>query len=81
MAIAILAVIALVQKQRADDRARLALSRQLAANARAEFDDDPQLSLLLALDAYDTLPTDESAGALRAVLLRRGLVQLFNTIR
>jgi WD40 repeat protein len=62
------AIYALIQRNRADERARLATSRQLAAEALVALDTDPEQSLVLAARAATTAPTDEAANALRQAL-------------
>jgi WD40 repeat protein len=62
------AIYALVQRNRADERARLATSRQLAAEALVALDTNPEQSLVLAARAATTAPTDEAADALRQAL-------------
>ncbi|HEY6319553.1 MAG TPA: TIR domain-containing protein, partial [Acidimicrobiia bacterium] len=63
--IAVLGVVAVVQAVQAHHTAQLALSRQLAAYSNTVLSTDPQLSLLLALQAYDTNPTIEAQAAVR----------------
>jgi WD40 repeat protein len=62
------AVYAAVQRNRADHRAKLALSRQLAAEAVSQLDVDPEQSLVLAADAATTATTNEAVDALRQAL-------------
>jgi WD40 repeat protein len=62
------AVYAFIQRNRADERARLATSRQLAAEAVVALDNDPQQSLALAARAATTAPTAEAENALRQAL-------------
>jgi WD40 repeat protein len=62
------AAYAFVQRNHANERARLALSRQLAAQAVAALDLDPEQSLALAARAATTAPTDEAESALRRAL-------------
>jgi WD40 repeat protein len=64
----IAAVYAFVQRDRAIDRARLALSRQFAAQAVAALDVDPERSVALAARAATTAPTDEADSALRRAI-------------
>ena len=61
----LLAVYAVVQKGHAEDRARVARSRELAANALAEQQANPSLALVLAVEAADTRHTLEAERALR----------------
>lgn len=65
-----LAVVALVQRNRAEHQTELARSQALAASADAELDDDPELSTLLAAEAYRRSPSDESVRVLRDALSR-----------
>ena len=60
--ITVLAVLALFQRNDA-------ISRQLAANAEAQLSIDPELSILLAREAFDVRPTAEAASALRQAVL------------
>ena len=62
------AVYAAVQRNRADHRAKLAMSRQLAAQAVSELDVDPEHSLVLAAHAATTATTNEAVDALRQAL-------------
>jgi WD40 repeat protein len=62
------AAYAFIQRNRADERARLATSRQLAAEALVSLDTDPEQSLVLAARAATTAPTNEAADALRQAL-------------
>jgi hypothetical protein len=62
------AIYAFVQRNHADERARLAKSRQLAAQAVAGLDVDPERSLALAARAATTAPTSEAQNALRQAL-------------
>jgi WD40 repeat protein len=64
----IAAVYAFVQRNHANERARLALSRQFAAQAVATLDVDPEQSLALAARAAATAPTNEAENALRRAL-------------
>lgn len=83
LVIAVAAIVAFTQRDAARDSARqaererdvaaaagnLAFSRELSANSLSTIDDDPQLSLLLALEAVHTQETDETLETLRQVLL------------
>ncbi len=60
--ISALAVLALVQRNQA-------LSRQLAANATAQLSIDPELSILLAREAFEVRPTREAEAVLRQAVL------------
>jgi WD40 repeat protein len=59
------AIYAFIQRNHADRRARLATSRQLAAEAVVALDTDPEQSLALAARAATTAPTSEAGNALR----------------
>ncbi len=48
---------------------RVAYSRELAAHSAGQLEEDPELSLLLALEAVDMLETAEATAALRQALL------------
>jgi WD40 repeat protein len=62
---AALAAAALVSRERAKDQEALAASRELAASAIAVLDRDPELSVLLALEAAEAAePTYEAVSAL-----------------
>ena len=63
-----LALLALLQRNEARREARIALSRQLAAEAIAARDNDPEESLALATSAATTAETDEARDALRGSL-------------
>jgi WD40 repeat protein len=64
------AVIAVDRGNRATEQARRALSRQLAAEATAAADDQLDLALVLAAQAYAIRPTAQSKSSLLQVLLR-----------
>lgn len=61
-------VFAEIQKARANRERRTAQSLQLAANAQATLDRDPELSTLLALQALRIRDTAQAEQALRAAL-------------
>jgi WD40 repeat protein len=63
-----LALLALYQRNEARREARIALSRQLAAQAVAQLDVDPEKSLALAARAASTKETAEAADAMRRAL-------------
>jgi len=63
-----LALLALFQRNEARREARIALSRQLAAEAIAARDNDPEQSLALATSAATTAETEEALEALRRSL-------------
>ncbi|MEU6374384.1 TIR domain-containing protein [Streptomyces sp. NPDC046909] len=56
--------IAVVQEGRAEDQARIATARQLAATALSLSDTDLDVAALLALQAYDVQETPETLSAL-----------------
>jgi WD40 repeat protein len=63
-----LALLALFQRNEARREARIALSRQLAAEALVALDTDPEQSLVLAARAATTAHTNQAADALRQAL-------------
>jgi WD40 repeat protein len=63
--VAVLALLALVMAARAEKERAVAVGRQLAADARAQLQLDPELGLLLAREAYATAPNDETEAVLR----------------
>lgn len=63
--LALLAGSAVVQAGRAEQGQQLAFSRQLVANARAQFQLDPELGLLLSRQAFEVTRTEETEMALR----------------
>ena len=76
----VLAIVALLQRNEAQDQrdeaerqAQISRSRELAATADSQLDDDPELSVLLAERAASTYPTGEAERALRAALARSHL--------
>jgi DNA-binding SARP family transcriptional activator len=72
----VLAIVALVNQSRAEDARRVARSRELAASAIGVLNDDPELSLLLALAAAEEgdEPIFESVTALHEALLADRIV-------
>ncbi|MGH8906019.1 MAG: hypothetical protein ACRD0K_05805 [Egibacteraceae bacterium] len=64
-----LALFMLVQVNRMADEGDAAFSRELAASAVAQLPIDPELSLLLAREAFVVRPTDEAEAALRRAVL------------
>jgi WD40 repeat protein len=62
------AIYAFIQRNHADERARLATSRQLAAEAVVALDTDPEQSLALAARAITTAKTEEALDAVRRSL-------------
>jgi WD40 repeat protein len=77
VALTVLALVATTQTRRAEDERTLAYARQLAASARAQFQLDPELGLLLARQAFATARTDETEALLRQAVLEsraRGVI-------
>lgn len=68
LAATIAAIYAVIQRGHADHRAKLATSRQLAAEAIAKLDVDPAQSLVLAARATTTAETGEAINSLRQAL-------------
>lgn len=64
-----LTVVALDQADRATAEERLAFTRQLVADARAQLRLDPELALLLARRAYQIEASEETEAALRQATL------------
>jgi WD40 repeat protein/DNA-binding SARP family transcriptional activator len=69
VAIAVVAAVAVHQKNAAQHQRDLALSRQLAAQSDNEIGVDPELALRLALSAVDKWPTPDASAALRQATL------------
>ncbi|MEJ3744595.1 helix-turn-helix domain-containing protein [Actinomycetes bacterium KLBMP 9797] len=65
----VLASLAFVQARRAHDQRELALSGQLVANARNQLQVDQEMALLLAMEAYDTKPTQQAQSVLRQAVV------------
>lgn len=65
VALTVLATVAGVQAHRANQQRELARSSQLVATARAQAQIDQEVALLLAIEAYDTRPTEEAEAVLR----------------
>lgn len=60
--------VAVAERQMAEEQARLASSRELALSSQANLDRDPELSILLALEALEVAHTRQAEEALhRAV--------------
>lgn len=75
--VSVLAALAVVQADRMADERDLALSRQLAASARSQLAVDPELALLLAVEAMEVAPTAEADAVLRqAIVDHRALATL-----
>jgi WD40 repeat protein len=64
-----LALLMVVQKGRADEQRNLANSREFAATSLEQLDRDPQLSLILAIKAYEFAPTAQAQAAVRRALV------------
>lgn len=77
--VSLLALVAVVQRERADEQEQLARSRQVAAEAANQLSVDPELSLLLAIEAYEIAQTSEAESALRAAVARSHLRTRFPT--
>ncbi|MEV0385734.1 hypothetical protein [Nonomuraea sp. NPDC050643] len=76
-AVSLLATVAVVQAGQAADERDLARSRQVAADARGQLPADPELALLLAIEAVEIRPTAEAEAVLRqAVVDARAQVTL-----
>ncbi len=70
LAVAIaLGLVAMVQRDSAVQRQRTAASRELASYAQAQLSVDPQLSLLLALEATRKAHTEQAGAVLRRAVL------------
>jgi len=63
-----LSALALVQRNNAIEQSELARSQELANTARAQIRVDPELAVLLALEAVKASPTEQAQDALRASL-------------
>ena len=61
-----LAIIAVMQRRNAEAEARIALARELAAASVAALDLDPELSILLALEAADVTSAADGVVLVRA---------------
>jgi WD40 repeat protein len=72
------AIYAFIQRNHAEQRARLATSRQLAAEAVVALDNDPEQSLVLAARAASTALTTEAENALRQALRNSSLRSLID---
>jgi WD40 repeat protein/DNA-binding SARP family transcriptional activator len=70
--------LAIVQREAAEEQARLAASRELAAAALTNLNADPERSVLLALHALDSAHTTEAENALHRALLD---LHLLRTLR
>ena len=84
VALAVLTVVSVVagilavnNAARAEARARLALSRQLAATAGSLSDTDTDLALLLAVEAFSVEETTEARGALLGALTQNRNLEQF----
>ncbi|WP_158891295.1 hypothetical protein [Amycolatopsis anabasis] len=63
---AVTGVVAVQQRQAAEDQRALALSREMVAKAAALTTSQPELSILLAVEAYRQAPTTEARSVLLA---------------
>jgi WD40 repeat protein/class 3 adenylate cyclase len=70
---AVLGVVAFRQKGVADEQSRVARSREIAATALEQLERDPQLTLLLAIEASENAPTAQSEAAVRTALVNSHL--------
>ena len=75
------ATYAFIQRNHADKRAKLATSRQLAAEALVALDTDPEQSVALAARAATTAPTSEAESALREALRNSSLRSIIDAGR
>jgi WD40 repeat protein/class 3 adenylate cyclase len=70
---AALGIVAFLQKGVADEQSRVAKSREVAATALEQLERDPQLTLLLAIEAYERAPTAQADAAVRRALVNSHL--------
>jgi WD40 repeat protein len=70
---AALGIVAFLQKGTADEQSRVAKSRELAASALEQLERDPQLTLLLAIEAHESAPTAQAEAAMRTALVNSHL--------
>jgi WD40 repeat protein/class 3 adenylate cyclase len=70
---AALGIVAFLQKGTADEQSRVAQSREIAATALEQLERDPQLTLLLAIEAYERAPTAQAEAAVRRALVNSHL--------
>ncbi len=73
----VLAVVALVRTGQATEQTRIAEVRGLAASAIASLDTDPELSLLLALEAVEREPLPEVQEALHQAIVAQRIMMSF----
>jgi WD40 repeat protein len=64
-----------VERDRADEQAGVATSRELAAAAVAVLDDDPELSIMLALESIKATPEGREASPQGVIALRQGMAE------
>jgi len=69
-----LAIWGFIERTRANHKAREALARQLATEATSYITRDPERSMLLAAEAYETLPMDTTESVLRQVYARHNAI-------
>lgn len=75
--VSLLAGLAVMQTSRAAEERDIAFSRQLATDARTQLEVDPELALLLAIEAVKVKPTAEADAVLRrAIVDSRALATL-----
>jgi WD40 repeat protein/class 3 adenylate cyclase len=70
---AALGLVAFLQKGVADEQSQVAQSREIAATALEQLERDPQLTLLLAREAYERAPTAQAEAAVRRALVNSHL--------
>jgi WD40 repeat protein len=75
----VLAALAVVQATRTAQERDLAFSRQLAANARSQLQLDPELALLLAIEAVKVEPTAEADAVLRQAIVDSRVLTTLST--
>lgn len=71
--LAVLALVAVGARNDAEDQRQLARSRGIAAESTNALGSDPELALLVALEAYEVAPTLEAEAAIRAAHERNDL--------
>jgi WD40 repeat protein len=76
-----LAVVALVQRSNAIDQRNAATARGLDAQAQNQYDTDPELSVLLAIEAAETDPGDSTEEALRRAMERSKTLATYHSPR
>nr|WP_042179802.1 helix-turn-helix domain-containing protein [Kibdelosporangium sp. MJ126-NF4]CEL14036.1 High-affnity carbon uptake protein Hat/HatR [Kibdelosporangium sp. MJ126-NF4]CTQ88402.1 High-affnity carbon uptake protein Hat/HatR [Kibdelosporangium sp. MJ126-NF4] len=71
LVVTVISVVAVRQRQDAEQAQRIAVSRQLATQALTIAETDPGRAKLLSLEAYRTAPTVEARGALMSMSAHR----------